>query len=502
MSSTITHFLVTRPRRGRLMINNSEFKLLHPTFRSTIIRAVIEREGISEDDIEQELVTPLPYWLGIDENSVKCVLHDYMVMSREPTFEGPNDHDLTEAVSFLHRASLPLPLLYPWTDSEANLHNAGDLDNGYAIDKGAASNVGITFDYGDPLNNEYVYGEPNITTFEGGYQCSSSLQPVIDLQDPTFMSDQSCFNEYLSQPEDLSAQSGLYSEDFINNIKTDETAYSYLPTEYNAPAALAVDQSYSSTFLPASDFAMPVSSPVKLHLKSEHCSPIPPFSNSWADNSVPMQGMSVPSCMSNGQYGDVYGHQYNHGFCYNNNYNYDVSSTAAGPSSVSADSSFATSAFTSTASTINKNTQFKCKGKGKAKVSDATNTLDDSNIKSTGDVRYAGLPHSFTYNSLESTTPSPAQPITGTAHAGPSAQPEPPKRKRGRPKKEVSVVVDKNGTASVRTSGGGSSRSGPGRGGTKTKKAKKAANNQQMAASGDSSRTGEGFTDMSFVKRN
>ena len=502
MSTTITYLPAESPRRESLMIANSEFKLLHPTFRSTIIRAVIEREGISEDDIEQELATPLPYWLGIDENSVKCVLHDYMIMSREPTFEGPNDHDFKEALSFMHHASLPLPLLYPWTDFEATLNNADGLDNDYATDQGAASNIYNTFDYGDPSYNGYFYDHPNIKSFDGGYQCNPPIQPIIDLQDPSFTSDQGCYNDCLSQPEDLLAQTGLYGEDYFNNVRTGETALSCLPDAYAASAALTFDQQPSSTNLQAPDVAMSAMSagpPVKVCPKASQCSPTPLPSTSWADNNLPMQGMAVPYYMRKGQYGDIHGHQYNHGFYHNYNYSYDTGLTAAGPSSASADKTFATST-----TTVEK-TQAKNKDKGKAKLSNTAITANNSNIKSTGDACYAGLPRSYTFNSLESTMPSPAQPMVATMQSGLRhgvGPPEPPKRKRGRPRKEVSVVVDANGTASVLTTGGGRRRAGPSGEGPKTKRAKKTANNQQMAAPTVSSKSSEGFTDMSFVKKN
>ena len=146
----------------------SEFKLLHPTFRSTLIREVIERIGISENDIEQEFATSLPYWLGIDENLAKCMLQDYIVISREPTFEGPDAKDLFKAVSFLRHAILPLQFLYPWIDSEIAMQNAGDFnsanDNVFVNDD--TLNIGNTVDgaTGNIFDTVNIFG--NVTNFD------------------------------------------------------------------------------------------------------------------------------------------------------------------------------------------------------------------------------------------------------------------------------------------------------------------------------------------------
>ena len=153
--------------------------------------------------------------------------------------------------------------------------------------------------------------------------------------------------------------------------------------------------------------------------------------------------------MSKGRYGDLHGYQYNRGFHYNHNYNYNpepINNTATKTTHATAKEIARLKSKLATTATAIAEPKAIPKGKGKAHVVEPNYTTTvPANAAS---FYYDGLPPSYTYNSIESNVRISAAieaAAVAEAREGSPSQTGLPKRKRGRPRKEVSVVINEKG---------------------------------------------------------
>ena len=505
--------------KGLICLSFSKFKLLHPIFRSTIIRGAIEHYKISEDDIENEIATSLPYWLGIDENSAKCMLQDYMITSREPAFGEPGPKDLPDAISFLLQASLPLTLLYPWVDPKlatpspdvSDRGNVDAFDSDSALDD--SSTVIATL---DSNSNTFSYLYYNHTYDSVESQCHinapKSLQPsnydrfldsfnipnndyfnesgdiiecndILDMEKALYKGNKldNISTENTSQSKDLSAENKIYSDQYLNNDGVDLSEFPLLSSTCAPPATLisAMAPKAQDIFCNDSLKAQEATFPNKLKGSLNITTQTPHYlsgsapTTSWTDNDVLKSGMSISSNMAPNKYGDQNRFQGYSGCYFSQGYHYDTqqisnnafkSTQVKGKAKAEPNTSIAAEATaTSMTGAISQG-----ESKGKAKVFDISNTTTaPANAAS---FYYPGLPPMYTFNSLQSN-------VQGES----LSQACPPKRKRGRPRKDTSVVIDANGHAAIRATdngpshGAASARAENAIAGNKPKRAKKMA---------------------------